>query len=372
MSRSKRRKKKDRKKRKIRSIRRLAGAAARPARCKALIALDTAAIRKQAARFCRLALSTFKKAEKEWELFVKREQPAYMRWITNALGPLLSEIRELHYELAHKESLLQAVAFDSMMTGDAPGQCYERILHEEKRSEQAHAEDTDEDNDREGEEDPFEEDDDFDDPYESEDRHFARDFAKALGIDLDSFGLEMENDFPAHRRRIKNIYRKICRRLHPDAAGSMNERTQDLWNWTQAAYENNDLKRLEIILALSQMDQGRFPDETTVADILAATHHFRRARDAIRKEIRSFRKGAEWGFLSWPEERKRRRLKTQRAYTERKRDYLRTHLSMVEYELGCLRGRAETREAGRPREQGRQTIIPPAPEDAPQTRFTFF
>ena len=49
--------------------------------------------------------------------------------------------------------------------------------------------------------------------------------------------------------RIKKLYRKIVRRLHPDARGSISGAELELWHQTQAAYHAGDVFTLEVILA---------------------------------------------------------------------------------------------------------------------------
>jgi hypothetical protein len=49
--------------------------------------------------------------------------------------------------------------------------------------------------------------------------------------------------------RVKKLYRKIVRRLHPDARGSLSGAELELWHQTQAAYHAGDVFTLEVILA---------------------------------------------------------------------------------------------------------------------------
>ncbi|MBW0000387.1 MAG: hypothetical protein JO015_14910 [Verrucomicrobia bacterium] len=49
--------------------------------------------------------------------------------------------------------------------------------------------------------------------------------------------------------RVKKLYRKIVRRLHPDARGLLSRAELELWHQTQAAYHAGDVFTLEVILA---------------------------------------------------------------------------------------------------------------------------
>lgn len=57
---------------------------------------------------------------------------------------------------------------------------------------------------------------------------------------------ELSGDVAA---RVKKLYRKIVRRLHPDARGSLSAAELELWHQTQEAYHAGDIFTLEVILA---------------------------------------------------------------------------------------------------------------------------
>lgn len=63
----------------------------------------------------------------------------------------------------------------------------------------------------------------------------------------------------ADRNKIKTIYRKIARMIHPDISPLLEQYPQisELWNYTSIAYENNDLEMMEEaeILVTSALNQ---------------------------------------------------------------------------------------------------------------------
>jgi hypothetical protein len=64
-----------------------------------------------------------------------------------------------------------------------------------------------------------------------------------------SFSDEEESVCDDVAARVKKLYRKIVRRLHPDARGSLSGAELELWYQTQAAYQGGDVFTLEFILA---------------------------------------------------------------------------------------------------------------------------
>ena len=325
-------------------------------RCAALIPLRTAAIRKQWTRRCKLALSTFQNAEREWEHFTAEEQPAYHRWLRTALGPILGELQTLARDLEYKQALLEATQLECLLTGDPVQLCYDRVAKGDnffKRMAEAYEKAwssfadnpdqayLDEDEEGDGEEGPrgeHLEEEGEEDPLGSDGEAGAGFFA-SFGMGPDGFFIELDAPRSEQASDLKQIYRQICRALHPDVAGEMDAQARRLWDWAQQAYKEGDLDRLQIVLAVAQMQGGELAPSSTIAAIIGVTEHFRAARAAVRNEIRGFRRRSEWGFLSWNEQQKSFHLRQARAMMEGERDSLRFALASVESELAPMQRR---------------------------------
>lgn len=48
-------------------------------------------------------------------------------------------------------------------------------------------------------------------------------------------------------KEIKSIFRKLAKKLHPDINKNQNERSKNLWEQLQKAYQNNDLATLMLL-----------------------------------------------------------------------------------------------------------------------------
>ena len=89
-------------------------------------------------------------------------------------------------------------------------------------------------------------------------------------------------------RRIKEIYRRIARKIHPDThpGTEQDDVLADLWEQTVNAYHMNDLKRiseLEVLVNRAIREQGREPERIDVPDL---SDRIRELKDEI-EEIRT-------------------------------------------------------------------------------------
>jgi hypothetical protein len=130
-------------------------------------------------------------------------------------------------------------------------------------------------------------------------------------------------------RRLKKVYRMLCRRLHPDAGQTIPDRNT-LWSDAQDAYARRDVERLETLLALSHMKGNRFAATTTIADIISVTEHYRRARCSVRGLLRRVRHLPEYGFLKWSNEQREAHGRRLRRELQRQRDGMKGELEKIE------------------------------------------
>jgi hypothetical protein len=100
--------------------------------------------------------------------------------------------------------------------------------------------------------------------------------------------------------RLKDLYRALARRLHPDAVSSEREGARDAqeiewWHQAQAAYESGDTQQLEMILTLIEMrDKGS--KNASVSVLMQLTKQFRNALKRLRRELAECRHNPAWNF----------------------------------------------------------------------------
>ena len=70
-------------------------------------------------------------------------------------------------------------------------------------------------------------------------------------------GPSTESGGPAHQvARLKELYRAVVRRLHPDRQREMTVQKTEWWHQAQAAYEAGDVEQLEVILTLCEIGES--------------------------------------------------------------------------------------------------------------------
>jgi hypothetical protein len=96
--------------------------------------------------------------------------------------------------------------------------------------------------------------------------------------------------------RVKELYRLLVRRLHPDLRADGSATVSGLWHEVQEAYAATDIAHLEILLALSDIESDRFSDQTSVGQMRAVLAELERAIFALEDSLRQARDEDAWNF----------------------------------------------------------------------------
>jgi len=107
--------------------------------------------------------------------------------------------------------------------------------------------------------------------------------------------LESVPEKPASSR-IKEVYRLLVRRLHPDTRADSDAGVSALWHEVQEAYEDENLDRLEMLLALTDI-QSNATDETSLFQMHSVLDELRAACNALRRNLRAAKKDPAWNFI---------------------------------------------------------------------------
>ena len=95
---------------------------------------------------------------------------------------------------------------------------------------------------------------------------------------------------------MKELYRLLVRRLHPDLRADGSAAVSALWHEVQEAYGASDIAHLEILLALSDIESDRFSYQTSVSQMRAVLAELTRALFALEDSLRQARDEDAWGF----------------------------------------------------------------------------
>jgi len=278
-------------------------------------------------------MARLEKARAEWKRFDHEHKPAFGRWMAGTFGALLSRQREVEALIREKETLIEEVErelrFDR--SGDERS-AYARVQRRRAQPPSREASGGD------ASPPPREEDPRFagrrrDDLSEMELQFLFDDFLLFMGMNPDRMSdrqyermfaefkaklraqAEPEEEPEAEARskprrhieldpvpekpgpsRIKEIYRLLVRRLHPDTRADSDAAVSALWHEVQEAYEDENLERLEMLLALTDI-QSNATGETSLFQMRSVLAELRAACNAIQRNLRDAKKDAAWNFV---------------------------------------------------------------------------
>ncbi len=286
-----------------------------------LVRIDSAAIKREYVRKWQQAQADFARRQQEWDRFSNEERPAYERWLRQTFAARISEIRAAREKIGELQQLIVAIEDCSLVYGVACRALYQELLAEQQpdmslletlsakvramddsgRSDTGD-DDTAENRDAHGRHrarDPFG-DDGFDDDEDLDD-----DFGEYLYGPGGEFGgggrrpKPKQKDATPRETTVRDLYRKLCLRLHPDTGGTFSAATEALWHELQDAYKNQDLERLAAIQAGLDIRLDPMGKHVSCSQLAAAMAELKRGMHSIRAMVRQARGDAAWGFSSW-------------------------------------------------------------------------
>jgi hypothetical protein len=284
-----------------------------------IIIIDQEPLRRTARVECQKAMSRLEKARAEWNRFESQDKPAFARWMAQEFGPLLTAARDIEAQIREKELLIHEVETEMRFGARSKRAAYERVLSE--RAYPSAARDDFEDPEI-GRDEPV----DFSD-FEKEGlfQDWLREF---VGINPDRmddhnywstfetfkfhmFGSRGETPPNAGRApearpdaqeetsgsRLKDLYRLLVRRLHPDLRADRDAAVSSLWHEVQEAYAAGNIDRLETLLALSDIESGNLGADTTLFQMRALLQELKTALRNLQRSLRAARDDDAWDFL---------------------------------------------------------------------------
>jgi hypothetical protein len=325
------------------------GTRAKPVKERRLVVLDQGPLRKKASSECQKAMSRLEKLRVDWRRFDREDKPAFTRWMSATFGPLLSRTREVEELIREKEILIQEVKME-VGYGSNWEAAYKRVQYRRSHP-PLPEEDPGYDSSPPGGQDDVS-DSEWD---EIEDEFLFQDFLAVLGLNPDrmsdkqyermfrEFKENILNEPPPEPAtllppaatpatgpgRIKEIYRVLVRRLHPDMRADGDAEVSTLWHEVQEAYAAGNLDRLEMLLAFTDIQADGAGDHTTLFQMRAVLDELRGAMNALQRNLRAAKKDPAWNFV---------RLEDRRSLEEQQRNELATNLERLEEEFNELTG----------------------------------
>jgi hypothetical protein len=292
-----------------------------------LVLVNQNPLRRAAGAECSAAMARLDEARTAWHRFEREDKPSFVRWRAREFGPVLSELRDVEVQIRESEALVHEVQMEMRRGFFDPHSAYQRVMFRRENPASMPDEPQPQRSERPGEErkvSEFEQEALFQEwvqkfigtnPDKLDDEAYTTTFEafkshmfrsrpdepprpqnshRAAG--RSTAPVEEEPAIPATDARVKELYRLLVRRLHPDLRADGNAAASALWHEVQAAYAATDIAHLEILLALSDIESDRFSDQTSVSQMRAVLAELRRALFALEDSLREARGEDAWDF----------------------------------------------------------------------------
>src|SRR5436190_5760726 len=292
-----------------------------------LVVVDQLPLRRRSAADCSAAMARLDTLRSAWNRFEREDKPSFVRWRAREFGPLLSELRDMEAQIRDYETLVHEVEMEMRRGFYDPQTAYQRVMFRRENMEPAPDPGPQpRSRERNGEEPKLTE-------FEQE-ALFQEWVRKVIGTNPDKLDdaaysttfeafkshmfrsrppepppsqnfrraeqerrkrAEEERPAPASDPRVKELYRLLVRRLHPDLRADGSAAVSALWHEVQEAYAAGDVARLEILLALSDIETKRTADQT-LSQMHAVRSELLRALRALEKSLLEAEADDAWDF----------------------------------------------------------------------------
>ncbi len=296
-----------------------------------LILIDQEPLRASTAADCKSAMARLERARAGWHHFERKDKPAFARWRAREFGALLSAARDVEVQIRDAQTLVHEVELEMRHVFQDPHTAYQRVMFRRGNPAAGSAEEAGipraggaarkvSDFEKEA---LFQEwvksslgtnpdkmdDEAYSTTFEAFKTHMFRsplDEARPQGSSRPrqvSPGRSREGSLPSEATedsvpvdaRVRELYRRLVRRLHPDLRADGTAAVSALWHEVQEAYAASDVARMEILLALSDIETNRTADQS-LSQMHVVLAELERALRALGKSLREAEGEDAWDF----------------------------------------------------------------------------
>lgn len=288
----------------------------------AIVWVDQDPVRGEVAVECQDAMAQLTRVRMRWRHFERKDKPAFIRWRAREFGALLSEAREVEDRVREAQEIIHEVELELRQHFQTPQNAYARVKFRRQNPgapEPAHGASgggkrmlTEFEQEALFQEwvrkflgtNPDKMDDlAYDDGFAAFRRHM---FAQAAQTQtrVEKVAARVQPEEPPRESddevvvddRVKVLYRRLARQLHPDTRADGNVEASALWHEVQEAYAASDVARLELLLALSHLQGDTLDGGTSVGELLLVRQELHRSLQALSKSVREAEQEDAWDF----------------------------------------------------------------------------
>ena len=251
-----------------------------------IVLVDSTRLRQEIKKEYDEVVRELSKARQELDHFHQHDVPKFSRWVSTQFGALLTEIRETSHKLHENQVLLFEIEREVMYSGISHLGAYERIMQRRKRRQDG-AKTAENGEYAEEEREP-----EFDFGSSEQDFRSQGDFENPETAKQSRHDSLPENALA----RLKELYRAVVRRLHPDTQKETTPQKIEWWHQAQAAYEAGDAAQLEVILSLCEIQEAGSSERTSLSVLKRIIEQFRSSLRQIQHQTTRYRRDPAWKF----------------------------------------------------------------------------
>ncbi|MBA2434368.1 MAG: hypothetical protein H0V54_04645 [Chthoniobacterales bacterium] len=295
-----------------------------------LVLINQAPLRERVAEECSTAMARLDRVRAGWHHFERKDKPAFARWRAREFGALLSQAREVEIQIRDFQALIHEVEMEMRHGFQDAHRAYQRVMFRRSNpAAEATEEETATNRERDGaarklsdfeKEALFQEwvkrslgtnpdkmdDEAYSVSFEAFKSHMFRPPAedspqrntsrrKPQRIQREPDSGPVADSSEEAEGRVKELYRRLVRRLHPDLRADGSSAVSTLWHEAQEAYAASDVARMEILLALSDIETKRTAGQS-LSQMQAVRAELQRALRALEKSLIEAKGEDAWDF----------------------------------------------------------------------------
>jgi hypothetical protein len=295
-----------------------------------VVLIDQEPLRQKAAGDCTEAMARLERARLGWHWFERKDKPAFVRWRAREFGALLSKAREVEEQIREAQALVHEVEMEMRRGFQDAHSAYQQVMFRRQNPSVA-MEEEEAVRSPEGagaarklsdfeKEALFQEwikrslgtnpdkmdDEAYSTTFEAFKSHMFRgapEEPRQPGIERRSKTkrIPLEEEVEAEEEvkmdaRVKQLYRILVRRLHPDLRADASAVVSAFWHEVQEAYAASDVAHLEILLALIDIESNEMGGQTGVGQMREVLAELERALRALEKSLQEAQDEDAWNF----------------------------------------------------------------------------
>jgi len=298
-----------------------------------IVIIDQAPLRRCVASQCSAAMARLENVRIEWHKFEREDRPAFVRWRAREFGALLSKARDVEDQIRDAQALIHEVEMEMRRNFQDARTAYHRVMYRRQNPGATTEPEYQGDRGATGgtrklsefeQEALFQEwvqkflgtnpDKMDDEAYSTTFEVFKSHMFRAPAEDAKNRNSQRpaeEERIPRNRSlepeeeeekidlvdpRVKELYRTLVRRLHPDLRADGSAVVSALWHEVQEAYGASDVARMELLLALSDIESEQLGEATSLFQMRAVLTELNRSFRALEKSLREAEGEDAWNF----------------------------------------------------------------------------